>query len=280
MAFFKITRPLNVMLTFISVCLAAFISPRFSATPLVFLAAFSAAFILAGANVINDIYDFEIDRVNRPQRPLASGKLSVKQAWSWFSFLYSAGLLAALAAGTRFLLIATLIGLLLVWYSIYLKRTVLLGNLLVSFSAGLTFVYGAMAVHDWQAGIIPAVFAFFFHLGREIIKDMQDMKGDLQNNAVTFPGKYGFKPAVFLVNVLFAMLLLLTLLPYIFSVYSIDYLWIVIPGVDMVLLFVMIKLWRSGDSSAVGKLSSLLKVDMFVGLAAVWVGAHHVTFFN
>ncbi len=280
MAYFKITRPLNVLLTFISVWLAAFISPYFSVTPLVGLAALSAAFILAGANVINDIYDFEIDRVNRPTRPLASGALNIKQAWRWFAVLYAAGLLTALAAGVWFFSITTVIAGLLIWYSIHLKRTVLLGNVLVSFAAGLTFIYGAMAVYDWQAGIIPAVFAFFFHLGREVIKDMQDLEGDLRNNAVTFPGKYGFKAAAFLVNILFGLLLLLTILPYIFSIYSAGYLWIVIPGVDLVLVFVMIALWFPNSPSVLGKLSGLLKIDMFVGLTAIWVGTHYAAFFN
>lgn len=280
MAYLKIIRPLNVLLTFISVWLAAFISPYFSVTPLVGLAALSAAFILAGANVINDIYDFEIDRVNRPARPLASGALSIKQAWRWFVFLYAAGLLAAIAAGVWFFSIAAVIAGLLIWYSTHLKRTVLFGNILVSIAAGLTFIFGALAVHDWQAGVIPAVFAFFFHLGREIIKDMQDMEGDLQNNAVTFPGKFGFKVAAFLINILFGLLLLLTLLPYIFSIYSEAYLWIVIPGVDAVLLFVMISLWSNSNTSVLGRLSSLLKIDMFVGLTAIWVGTHYATFFN
>lgn len=280
MQFIQITRPLNVILTFSSVWLAAFISPQFSVTIRVGLAALSASFLLAGANVINDIYDLAIDRVNRPNRPLVSGALSIKEAWRWFAVLYSAGLLAALAAGIRFFIIAVLIAALLVWYSKHLKRTVLAGNLAVSFAAGLTFIYGALAVGDWRAGIIPAVFAFFFHLGREILKDMQDMEGDVQNGVFTFPGKFGAKAAILLINILFALLLAITLLPYIFSVYPVAYLWIVIPGVDLVLLFVMGALWRAGDASAFGRLSGLLKVDMFVGLLAVWTGAHHVTFFN
>ncbi len=280
MAYFWITRPLNVLLTFISVWLAAFISPNFAVTPLVGLAALSAAFILAGANVINDIYDFEIDRVNRPTRPLASGALSIRQTWRWFAILYMAGLLTALAAGVWFFCIAAVIAGLLIWYSTHLKRTVLIGNILVSFAAGLTFIFGALAVYDWQAGLVPAVFAFFFHLGREVIKDMQDLEGDLQNNAVTFSGKFGLKAAVLLVNILFGLLLLLTLMPYIFSIYSAGYLWIVIPGVDGVLIFVMFRLWFPNSPSVLGKLSSLLKVDMFVGLSAIWVGTHYAAFFN
>ena len=265
MIYFKIIRPLNVLLIFVSIGLAAFISPQFSITPLLGFVALSAALILAGANVINDIYDLDIDRINRPGRPLASGAITRKQAWYWFFVLYGAGLLMAFTAGFWFFISAIIMAVLLFWYSAHLKRTVLYGNILVSFAAGFTFIYGAMAVDDWQVGIIPAVFAFFFHLGREIIKDMQDMEGDLQNNVVTFPGKYGLIPTALLVNILFGLLLLLTVLPYIFSVYSSGYLWIVIPGVDLVLVFVMIRLWFTNASSVLGKLSDLLKIDMFVG---------------
>lgn len=277
---FKLIRPLNVLLTFVSVWLAAFISPQFKPGISVLLAALSASLILAGANIINDLYDLEIDKLNRPNRPLAAGLISQRTGWFYFYLFYLGGLACALSAGPAFFYIAGLIALLLVWYSARLKRTVLWGNILVSFAGGLTFIYGALAVGDWQSGIIPAIFAYFFHFGREVIKDVQDLPGDLENQVVTFPGKFGVKAAILLVNILFTILILLTILPYIFSVYSNVYLWVVVLGVDSVLLYIISVLWIRQEQAAFVKLSALLKVDMFVGLIAILLGARHVTFFN
>jgi len=276
----KLIRPVNVLLTFVSVWLAAFISPQFKLGLSVLLAALSASLILAGANIINDLYDLEIDKLNRPTRPIAAGLISQREGWFYFYLFYSGGLACALVAGPTFFYIAGLIALLLVWYSVHLKRTILLGNILVSFAGGLTFIYGALAVSDWQSGIIPATFAFVFHFGREVIKDVQDMPGDLENQVITFPGKYGVRAAILLVNILFMILILLTILPYIFSVYSSAYLWVVVLGVDSVLLFIISVLWIRQDQAMFARLSTLLKVDMFVGLIAIWLGARHVTFFN
>ncbi len=276
----KITRPLNVLLTFVSIYLAAYISPRFYAGWSVFIAALSAALIAAGGNSINDLYDVETDRINRPERPLAAGVLSTVQGKALYVVATLSGLILAWILGWNFMVLALSVSVLLFWYSARLKRTALFGNMVVSFVSGLTFIYGAMAVADWRAGIIPAVFAFFFHFGREIIKDMQDVHGDLQTGAKTLPGKYGFRISAVIVNILFLLLIVLTVLPYIFFNYSVYYLWLVVPGVDAVLLYVSVMLWKQSDTRHLGRLSGLLKIDMFVGLLAIWLGTHHVVFIN
>ncbi len=275
-----LTRPLNGLLTFISIYLAASLSPQFRADWNVLVAALSVVFIAAGGNIINDVYDLEIDRINRPKRPLAAGVLSIGQGKVLYAFYTLAGLTLALILGKAFFALAFGVSVLLFWYSARLKRTVLFGNLAVSMISALTFIYGAMAVHDWQVGIIPAGFAFFFHFGREIIKDMQDLDGDLRSGVETLPGKYGILVSVIIVNILFLLLIVLTVLPYIFYNYSVYYLWVVVPGVDALLLYVSAMLWKQTDARHLGRLSGLLKIDMFVGLIAIWLGTHHALFFN
>ena len=278
--YLKISRLLNVSIAFLSLWVAGLISPKFTVNGHIILASFTVAFITAGANIINDIYDLDIDRINKPKRLLPGGVLTIKTAYFYFGFSYAAGLLLALLNGWTYLIIALLIALLLYFYSFRLKRTVLWGNGAVSFSAAMVFIYGAFAVGDWPSGIIPALFAFFFHFGREALKDLQDLKGDLANEAVTFPAKYGFKKSVLLINFLFMLLLILTLLPYIFSIYNRFYLYIVIIGVDCVLTCAGILLWVRQEEKILGLLSHLLKLDMFVGLAAIFIGSRNVVFFN
>ncbi|HEY6625870.1 MAG TPA: UbiA family prenyltransferase, partial [Ignavibacteriaceae bacterium] len=81
-AIVKIVRPLNFLITFISVIVAAVIClPGYGIELNVFLAALSASLVMASGNIINDIYDIDIDRVNKPSRPLPSGKISIKEAY-------------------------------------------------------------------------------------------------------------------------------------------------------------------------------------------------------
>ncbi|MBD3225396.1 MAG: hypothetical protein GF313_11735, partial [Caldithrix sp.] len=232
------------------------------------------------ANIINDIFDIHIDRINKPRRPLPAGKVTKIQAIAFFTFSYLLGLLFSGLCDFKMFLIALATSILLVGYSAYFKRRVLIGNIVVSAATATAFVFGAMAVHAWTSGIIPAVFAFLFHFGREIIKDMQDIEGDLAGDARTFPGKYGLWPAMILIDIIFLILIVLTILPYIFNVYGITYFWVVLLGVDLVLLFIAIMIWIQNENKQLGRWSFILKIDMFVGLIALYLGNQNVMLIN
>ena len=271
--FWRLSRPLNVFITMLTILVAAFISPQFHLNYKLYLAILISGLMTAGANIINDIYDIEIDRINKPNRPLPSGKVTVKEAWIYFTLSYSGAIVLSYFCGRAMFAIAFVIGLLLIVYSMRLTRTVLWGNLTVSLATAVAFIYGALAVEDWQSGIIPAVFAFLFHLGREIIKDMQDLEGDVQHQSITFPARFGVRTSVLLVNFVFVLLIVLTFLPYIQNIYNDVYLWVVTLGVDLVLISVSLFLWFKNDRITLGRISHLLKLDMLVGLAAIYLGS-------
>jgi geranylgeranylglycerol-phosphate geranylgeranyltransferase len=235
-------------------------------------AAFTAALITAGANVVNDIFDLEIDRINQPDRALPSGKITINGAKIYFVMLYSAALILAVFCGKIMFFTALLIAILLYWYSAVLKKTVLWGNILVALVSGFTFIYGAMSVGGWRGGVVPAILAFFFHFGREMVKDIQDMKGDMASNAITFPAKYGKGKAIVLTRIIFFTLMLVTIIPYFLKIYNVNYLIIVILGVNTILTYVILRLSGDADSALFGRLSKILKYDMIVGLIAIYAG--------
>ncbi|MEJ2054742.1 MAG: UbiA family prenyltransferase, partial [Calditrichaceae bacterium] len=177
---------MNVLITIITIFIAALITGKFDFEKSLIYAVISAALIAAGANILNDIFDIDIDRINKPDRILPANKISIMHAWAYFVFAYATALVFAFLSGLTMAVIALIVAILLFLYSGYFKRTILLGNLIVSISAAAAFLYGAQAVSNWLDGLIPAVFALFFHFGREVVKDMQDVRGDLANNAVTF----------------------------------------------------------------------------------------------
>lgn len=272
-----LTRPLNVIIASISTLIGCTLSVMFDYQLQVIYAILSVAFITASANIINDIFDVEIDKINKPDRPLASGKIKISNAWSLYYVLNLIGLLFSLCVNLKVTGIALIAISLLYLYSYYFKRTILLGNILVSFVSGLTFVYATLSIGDWQAGIVPGIFALLFHAGREIIKDMQDIEGDLAQQVVTFAGRYGKKRSALLINIVFLVLSIFLVSPDVLIHYNVYYIYIVVSGVISVLMFVSILIWFKNDSRWLGRLSLLLKIDMFIGLFAIYAGVNFPT---
>ena len=271
-ALLRLTRPTNALIGFASVCIAAFIAGSIQPLWKVGWAAASAMWILAGGNVVNDLYDVQTDRINQPTRPLVTGSVSSRTAWATAVLLFGIGIASAWPLGPAMFAVASLATGLLVLYSAKLKRTLLWGNLTVSFLGGLAFLYGGMAVGKMRGAVVPAILALLFHLGREILKDAQDRIGDRATRANTLAVRFGANKAFGLTTAVFGILILCTPLPFLFNVYSSSYLWTVLFGVDTVLAYVVWSMWKDGSSRNLARLSRILKADMLVGLLAIVLG--------
>jgi len=267
-----LSRPVNVLIAFLTIIVAAKLAGGLDPIGNVFLAAISASLIMVGANVINDYYDIEIDKVNKPSRPLATGQISGKQALAYCVVVFFIALLCAAFINLQMFLIAFIFSLLLIFYSYRLKRTILWGNLLVSLTTAMAFVYGGGAVNHYQETFFPAGFAFFFHLGREILKDIQDIEGDTRAGAITFPIKYGVQKSLILIMIDFILLVILTVIPYIFKIYSGIYFLIICVGIYPILIYVLHSFFKNPKPERIGFLSNLLKADMIIGLLAIYLG--------
>lgn len=195
---FQLCRPLNGLLGGVSAFIGAFLAggvESVSVSGRVFIASTSVFLIISGANAINDFFDIEIDRVNRPLRPLPSGKIKRGEALLLSLLLFFSGTLLAFWIHLWDFFIALVASLLLFLYSLLLKRKGLAGNLVVSLLSGLVFLYGGLSIQQSSSQIFdsstvllfPFLFAFLFHLGREVIKDVEDMAGDARENARTLP---------------------------------------------------------------------------------------------
>jgi geranylgeranylglycerol-phosphate geranylgeranyltransferase len=184
------------------------------------LAALSTAFVTAGGNVVNDILDRESDRVNHPERPLVSGTISLPMA-RWIS----AGLLvAAVAVALPVIFVHPLVGAILALalaallsYEFRFKSAGFGGNLLVAFLTGLVFLYGGAAL-GMPVAVLPFGFmAFFATLSREVVKDMEDLAGDVSRKTLprlrgmAFSG--GVARAAIVVALALSVLPLIVLLP-------------------------------------------------------------------
>jgi len=223
-AIVKIVRPLNFLITFISVIVAAVIClPGHSIELNVFLAALSASLVMASGNIINDIYDIDIDRVNKPSRPLPSGKISIKETYILYFVFIAASVFISSLLNEKAIAIVLVSILLLFLYSKYLKRIPLVGNITVAILTGLVFIFGGVVVENLAAAIVPAVFAFLINLIREIVKDMEDVEGDKKAGVITFPIKFGSLKSKLFISLITISLILYTFYPFITQLYKIEY---------------------------------------------------------
>lgn len=272
-AFITLTRISNVLITFFSVIVSVIICSDISAVNRqIVSAAICAALVTAAGNVINDVWDYEADLINKPERPIPSGIITKKSA---LNFYFSLVLLSVLIAANYNLVIFSIIilsHLLLLLYTIGLKKIPLLGNFIISFLTGFVFIYGGLLAGNIGAAIIPAGFALLINISREGIKTMEDIPGDRSTGTITFPQKYGITFSRKLVSAFLLLLLVFTFVPFINGLYGIEYFVIVMTVVNPLLVYVIKVLLQTKGTVKLNRLSFILKLNMIFGLAAIYMG--------
>ena len=269
--FFLLPRPLNGLITALSVGIGALTADQTPAWSALLLAAVSAALINGAGNAFNDLMDIDIDRINRPLRPLPSGRLSPSAARIQSLLFALAGCALAFWLSPWHGLIALAAAALLVVYSISLKNSLLWGNVLVAFIGAIAFPYGALAAGDIGHSWIPALFAFLFHLGREIVKDIEDVAGDRIRGERTLPLCWGRTQAGVLAALVYLLLVGFTWMPFFMGIYGAFYALALLP-VHALVGYILWQLYRQRAVLADDRLGRLLKVGMFLGLVAIVVG--------
>ncbi len=228
---------------------------------------FLAVFMITGAgNAVNDYYDRDIDAVNRPDRPLPSGRISPRSALIYSLLLFAAGCIFAAAVNQICLAVAALNSSLLFFYARNLKATPLAGNLCVAYLTGSTFLFGGAAygLEGMEANLVPAGLSILATMSREIAKDIEDMEGDRQGGAKTLPIIAGEKISSALAAAFVLVGIALSFLPPFGTAYL-----IIVAVADLILLSSVWKIAR-GDASGSQK---ALKMGMAVALLAFLAAA-------
>lgn len=221
--------------------------------------------IAAAGYIINDYYDIKIDLVNHPDTVVVGAALPRRQAiilhWSFNALGVGAGFLV----GWEISLVNLVSAFLLWWYSNYLKRLLLVGNLVVGLLTGLSvllvaFIYPTNVEHI-------AIFAFFaggISLVREIIKDIEDQVGDKKFGCKTLPVVWGIRRTkTFLYGLIIAFSVSYLLLTYVyFRTSFLLFLSVLIPF----LLLLMYRVFLADTKKDFNALSNLCKVIMVIGI--------------
>ena len=195
-----------------------------------------ASFVITGAgNVINDYFDVKIDRINRPTRPIPSGKVSRRQALAYYTVLSLIGLVAAAFVSVEFLAIAIFNVIVLTVYSWKLKRTALVGNVAVAYLAASNFLAAGLIIGTFGALSVAIVLffgiSFLGTVSREIVKDIEDTDGDRKMGAATLPIIAGEQKARLLANAILLLTVISLALPLVVGLFSAYYLIGAVPAV-------------------------------------------------
>ncbi|MDG6910654.1 MAG: geranylgeranylglycerol-phosphate geranylgeranyltransferase [Nitrososphaerota archaeon] len=182
-----LVRPVNCAMIGFAVIIGAFVSRPPVVSPVqVTLGFLTGAFVCAYSMAVNDVYDVEVDRVNRPERPIPSGRMSARQASAISYAALAVGLAcAALSLNLLAFAIAAAYALLSWLYNAWGKKTGLPGNLIVASSLAIPFIYGGAVTGGPIGGsllLMMALTAFFSGVGREVVKGMADVEGDVKRD--------------------------------------------------------------------------------------------------
>ncbi len=183
------------------------------------IGALMAMVLNAANNALNQIYDLEIDRINKPKRPLTSGRLSIRDAWVFTWLTYAAALVLAwfVAPGGRrecfwIVVIATIFTFIYSCPPLRTKRRGIWANVTIAIPrgvllkvAGWSCVKTIWGVEPWFIG---AIFGLFL-LGASTTKDFADMEGDARGGCRTLPIMYGVRRAAWMISPSFVLPVLL-----------------------------------------------------------------------
>jgi geranylgeranylglycerol-phosphate geranylgeranyltransferase len=266
----ELTRPGNVVaagvLTFIGSFVA--VGPAIVGEHVVAATAAVAATLFAtgAGNAINDYFDRDIDAINQPNRPIPRGAVSPRSALVFCLVLFGGAVVSALVLPVLAIGIAVVNLLALVVYTTFFKGTPGLGNLVVSYLVGSTFLFGGAAVGNAEASVVLFALAALSTVSREIIKDVEDIEGDRQEGLNTLPVAIGERRSVVLAAGALVVAVLASPIPFVLDIFGVVYLVAVVPA-DLVMLYAA---YEGFDDPAASQ--SHLKYGMFLAAAAFIAG--------
>lgn len=245
-----------------------------------FLLVFASAITIASGYIINNFYDSKKDLINRPNKSMLDRLVSQSTKLRvYFGLNFVAAMLGLIVSWKAFLFFSTYI--FLIWfYSHKIKKYTVLGNLTATimavipfFALTLHFYYSLsfedLISHKGHFAVIftHAAFLFLLLLIREMIKDLENIKGDLVNDYQTIPIRFGEKISKQIITIL----CLLTIVPVyvLIEIYEIGYMDIYFYTSFIVLIFFLKYLWKSNTKESYLMLHNLLKFLIVAGVFSI-----------
>jgi len=229
--------------------------------------------LTAAAMAVNDYYDYDIDKINEPKRPIPSGAVSLRASLVVTGVLTAVGFIFAYLVSLYCLIFAIAAWAIMVAYSTVGKRSGLPGNFLVSACVAAPFLYGSLvAVNTIALNVfLFASMAFLSNTGREISKGIVDIEGDKSYNIRTLAVAFGGKRAALIAAAFFVLAVCLSPIPLIYNLVSIWFVPFVLVT-DVGLVWCSISLLRDPSRNNARKVKKLVLYLFVFGLLSFIAG--------
>lgn len=229
---------------------------------------FASSITIASGYIINNFYDSKKDLINRPNKSLLDRLVSQKTKLQvYFSLNFIVALLAVIVSWRAFLFFSTYI--FLIWYySHRIKKYPIIGNLTAAFLAILPFFAILLYYKNFYEVIFGhAVFLFLLLLIREMIKDLENIKGDLANDYKTIPIIYGEVASKQIITVLS----IATIFPIyvLIEIFDVGYMDIYFYSCLIILIFFLLSLWKANSKKQFIVLHNVLKFLIVAGVFCI-----------
>lgn len=233
-----------------------------------FLLSASTVMIAAAGYIINDYYDIKIDLINKPDRVVIGKAITRRYAILFHTVISFLGVAAGLLINWKVGALNFVCAFLLWLYSNNLKRLPLIGNVVVAFLTGLSIFMVVFLYNQYLPFVmVYSLFAFFMTLIREVVKDMEDMKGDTTFGCKTLPIVWGVRKTKSFVYAIIAVFSILVLwLDY----QQLKISWVYfIPLLFLPMSVLVFRLVRADTKKEFYQLSQLCKVIMLLGIISM-----------
>lgn len=273
-AFLTIIRPVNSLMMGLGVVLSEIIAFQGVPSLHVMFFGFLTAFCLTAASmVLNDYFDFEVDLINAPWRPLPSGLIKKNEAVFYFVLLAFLGVFSSLLISFECFLLAFLATFISSLYNARGKRYGLIGNFMVSFCVALPFLFGSMAIRS-HGSLLLQIFslaAFLSNTGREVMKGIVDVKGDEVRGVKTVAMIFGGRFASIVSFIFFVGAVIVGFLPILLGIVS----WMYYPFYFMScigFIFDSITLIRDPSPAKAKTIKNRVLIYMLLAMIAAFMG--------
>ncbi len=228
----------------------------------------ASALVIAGGYIINNFYDAEKDLINKPRKTMLDRLVSQRTKLSTYFVLNFLSVFLASYVSFKAVVFfsAYIFG---IWfYSHKLKKVAFVGNIVSAILAITPFFIVFVHYKNFEAQIfVHAIFLFLLILAREMIKDMENMAGDLAQNYKTIPILYGEVFSKTGISVLIALTLVPSFL--LITSYDVGYMYIYFILAIVLLLLFLLLLWKSSSKKHYVWLHNILKLIIIVGVFSI-----------
>jgi len=298
LGYFKLIRPINIlMIIYVQVIIKYVVFGKNEVIVAMnnfqfALLVLATVLIAAAGNVVNDIFDVNVDSINKPAKVIVWRVIPERAAYNFYIILnvlgvgigfYLSNQLGRPGLAAIFIVVSALLYI----YATHLKAMLIVGNILISLLVAMSLlvmvlfdifpvidvVNRELQLHYTGVILLYAGFAFFINLIREIVKDLEDIDGDQNGGRQTLPIVFGRKRATSMVFVL-GIVAMLAILFYTYKSIAHFQTVTIMYFVFMVcapLLYFCIQAWDAKNKKRYARLSLILKITMITGIGSIFL---------